>query len=145
MYAHVLMCVSVCAHVRVRTHVSWCVMEMRRTVGSVFSHHPALEWWAKVVRFVGWCLSAEPLGQPQIHVFKMSDFLYWSIGDWVRALHMLGERLPSPPWALCHGAVSPSPRWAEHSPVRLCRFYLFFPLHCKESLGWFRSHYAWPP
>lgn len=139
----VCLCVLMCVFARM-CHGAWWKSGEQWDQFSP-SHHPGLEWWAKVVRFVGWCLSAEPLGQPQIHVFKMSDFLYWSIGDWVRALHMLGECLPSPPWALCHGAVSPSPRWAEHSPVRLYRFYLFFPLHCKESLGWFRSHYAWPP
>lgn len=76
------MCVSVCAHVRVCTHVSWCVNGNQENSGISFLL-PTIQVLSGELRLLGLLAGAflRTIGQPQIHVFKMCDFLYWSIGD----------------------------------------------------------------
>lgn len=67
------MCVSVCAHVRVCTHVSWCVNGNQENSGISFLL-PTIQVLSGELRLLGLLAGA-------FLVFKMCDFLYWSIGD----------------------------------------------------------------
>lgn len=77
----VYMCVCVCSCACMHT----CVMVHEWKSGEQWdqfspSHHTGL---SGELRLLGLLAGAflRTIGQPQIHVFKMCDFLYWSIGD----------------------------------------------------------------
>lgn len=76
MYAHELMCVCVCLCVLM------CVNGNQENSGISFLP-PTIQVLNGELRLLGLLADAflRTIGQPQIHVFKMCDFLYWSIGD----------------------------------------------------------------